>query len=111
MKILGWVDAYASPYKTESFTESHRAALIECIRKRHYNFNYNDMCFLPYGAPFFDTEKIALPSKAQFDEVMNAVYSTINRGVRLLPSDAIKRHPINEVLYEKSEYEPKGGEQ
>ena len=48
-------------------------------------------------------------TKKQFDDVMDAVYTDIPRGVRLLPEDAIKRRSIDGAIYEKEEYEPKEG--
>lgn len=100
IQLLGWCGAYTSPYKEETFTEEHRKALVHCIKKRHYNFNYSDLSFLPYAAPFFDTGKIAIPSKAQFDSIMNEVYSNMPRSHRLMPQDAIKTVPYEDILFE-----------
>ena len=43
-------------------------------------------------------------NKKQFDEIMAEAYEEIPVGQRLLPMDAIKSKPINEVLFEKEEY-------
>lgn len=108
MKVIGWTSLYTSGYETEQFTDEHKKALIECIKKRHYNFNHFDYEYIEYCTPFYDTKKICSLTKTQFDEVMNLAYAEMPRGKRLLPVDTIKREPINEVLYEKKEYEPKG---
>jgi hypothetical protein len=41
---------------------------------------------------------------------MDLAYSEIRMGQRLMPSDAIKREPIDGVIYEKEKWEPKEGE-
>ena len=105
MKLLGWCDAYTSPYKEVNFTNERRQALIECIRRRHYNLNHNDHTSLPYCAPFYDDQKICVLTKAQWDSVMDEVYANMPRRQRLLPMDAIKTPPKNGVLYEKNKKE------
>lgn len=109
MKVIAWAGAYMSGFEPETFTEEHRQALIECIRRRHYNFGYTDHTYLDYCAPLFDSGHICILTKKQFDDVMDAVYTDIPRGVRLLPEDAIKRRSIDGAIYEKEEYEPKEG--
>jgi hypothetical protein len=65
---------------------------------------------MDYCCPVYEDKKICTLTKAQFDEVMHKAYATMPIGTRLMPSDVIKREPINGTLYEKSDYEPKDGE-
>jgi hypothetical protein len=109
MKVIAWVGAYMSGFKPEPFTKEHKAAMVEVIRRRHYNFTHADHSYMDYSAPLFDSGKICILTKQQFDDVMDTVYANIPRGARLLPEDAIKREPIDGALYEKPEYEPKEG--
>ena len=108
MKLLGWTSAYTSGYRTEPFTTEHKKLLIECIQRRHYEFNHADHMFLDYAAPFYDTGKICILTKSEWDEVMNKAYATMPHGPRLMPEDTIKRLPIEHVLYERKEDEPHG---
>jgi hypothetical protein len=110
MKLLGWTSAYTSGYQTEKFTKEHERLLVECIQRRHYNFNHADHMFLDYAAPYYDTGKICVLTKAEWDNVMSKAYSEMSRGKRLMPEDAIKRQHIRYVLYENKNDEPKGGE-
>jgi hypothetical protein len=41
---------------------------------------------------------------------MDEVYAEMPRRHRLLPMDAIKRSPKNDVLYEKEKYEKEGNQ-
>lgn len=109
MKLLGWTSAYTSGYKTEPFTKEHEKLLVECMQKRHYEFNHADHMYLDYAAPFYDTGKICVLTKPEWDRVMSKAYSNISHTRRLLPEDAIKRQPIAGVLYENKNDEPKGG--
>jgi hypothetical protein len=109
MKLLGWTSAYTSGYRTELFTKEHERLLVECIQRRHYNFNHADHMFLDYAAPYYDTGKICVLTKSEWDEVMSRAYATMTRGQRLMPEDAIKRPSIEFVLYENKNDEPKGG--
>lgn len=108
MKLLGWTSAYTSGYQTEPFTTEHKKLLIECIRRRHYNFNHADHLFLNYAAPYYDTGKICVLTKHEWDEVMKIAYENIQFGQRLMPEDTIKRLPIEYVLYENKNDEPRG---
>lgn len=103
--VVGWCDTYGNQYKTVAFTNMRRKALIECIRKRKYNFNFSDYQYLPYCCPIYRDKSICILSKEQFDSVMNEVYNSIPRGKRLIPMDVITRSPKNGVLYEKEKYE------
>ena len=108
MKVVGWTGAYTSGYESTPFTQERKQALIECIRRRHYNFTHFNHEFMEYCAPMYEDNKICILTKPQFDDVMNTVYSDIPLGHRLMPLDVIKRDAINNVLYEKADYEPKG---
>lgn len=107
--IVGWCDAYTTPYKTVFFSNKRRNALVECIRKRRYNFNYTDHQFLEYCAPFYNDNVTCVLDKKEWDSVMAEAYKGIPIGARLLPMDVITRPPKNGVLYEKEKYENKGG--
>ena len=108
MKLLGWTSAYTSGYRTEKFTEEHKRLMIECIQRRHYNFNHTDHLFLDYAAPYYDTGRICVLTKPEFDDVMENAYANMPRNQRLMPEDAIKRLPIEFVLYENKNDEPRG---
>lgn len=56
---------------------------------------------MSYCCPFFDDGYMISLNKKQFDEIMAEAYEEIPVGQRLLPMDAIKSKPINEVLFEK----------
>lgn len=109
-KVIGWTGAYTSNYPTALFTEERKCALVACIRHRHYNFTHFNHEFLDYCAPVYEDMKICILTKPQFDEVMSEAYAEINLGARLMPMDTIKRPPIDGVLYERKDYEPKDGE-
>ena len=107
--VIGWTGAYTSNLPTTLFSEPRKQALVECVRHRHYNFNHFDHTYMDYCAPVYDDYKICVLTKSQFDEVMNLAYSEMHIGQRLMPSDTIKREPINSVIYEKEKFEPKDG--
>lgn len=107
MELVGWVDAWTSPYKQTEFTEERKQLLIKCIKYRHYNFTHQSHQTLPYAAPFYSDGKLCVLNKPQWDEVMDEVYKNIPIGRRLMPFDTITRKPVNNVLYEKEKYEPK----
>lgn len=109
--VIGWTSAYLSNYPTTQFTEERRRALIDRIRKRQYNFTYNDHQFLSYAAPFYDDNVLCVLTKPQWDSVINEAYKEVPRGPRLIPEDVIDRPEINSVIYEKQKFEPKEGEQ
>ena len=110
MKIVGWCGAYTSNLPTTTLSEERKRALIECIRRRHYNFTHFSHEYMDYCCPVFEDMKICILTKPQFDDIMSKAYAEISLGNRLSPVDAIKREPISGVLYEKAEYEPKEGE-
>ena len=109
-KVVGWTGAYTSNLPTTPFSEPRKQALVECIKRRHYNFTHFSHEYMDYCAPVYEDYKICILTKVQFDEVMNLAYSEIRMGQRLMPSEAIKRDPIDGVLYEKKDFEPKEGE-
>lgn len=108
--IIGWTGAYTTNLSTTPFSESRKQALIECIRRRHYNFTHFDHEYMDYCTPVYEDHKICVLTKVQFDETMESAYAEISMGQRLMPSDAIKIQPVNGVLYEKEKYIPKEGE-
>lgn len=110
MIIIGWTSSYTTNLPTTSFSAPRKQALVECIKRRHYNFNHFDHEYMDYCAPVYEDHKVCVLTKAQFDEVMDLVYSEISMGQRLMPSDAIKIQPMNGVLYEKEKYIPKEDE-
>ncbi len=110
MKLIGWTGAYTSNLPITTFSELRKQALVECIKHRHYCFNHFDHEYIDYCAPVYDDRKICVLTKTQFDEVMELAYAEMSMSQRLMPSDAIKREPINGILYEKKDYEPKEGE-
>ena len=107
MELVGWVDAWTSPYQQTELTNERKRLLIECIRYRHYNFTYQSHQTLSYAAPFYSDGKLCVLNKSQWDEVMSKAYKDIPIGRRLMPLDAITRKPIRSVLYERKKYEPK----
>ena len=105
--VTGWTSAFLSPHKTVEFTPERRKALVDRIRKREYDFTFNDHQFGFYGAPFYSDNVLCVLSKQEFDSVLNEAYKDKPRTTRLLPEDVINRKPINNVLYEKEKWEPK----
>ena len=101
---IGWTSAYLSPYKTVDFTEERRRALVERIRKREYDFTFNDHQFASYGAPFYSDGVICVLTKHEWDSVMEEVYKDRPRTARLMPEDVIELAPVNGVLYEKEKW-------
>lgn len=101
MTVIGWCDLYGNVVPTAAFTPERRKALIERIRKRRYNFNHQDYCFLPYCAAVYNDKTTCEITKAQWDSVISEAYKDFPRGPRLLPLDVITRPPKNGILYEK----------
>ena len=110
MIVIGWTGAYTTNLPTTSFSEPRKQALVECIRRRHYNFTHFSHEYMDYCAPVYEDHKVCVLTKAQFDEVMGLAYAEIRMGQRLMPSDAIKITPVNDVLYEKEKFIPKEDE-
>lgn len=104
--VIGWTSAYLSPYPVVKFTETRRKALVERIRKREYDFTFDDHMYQNYGAPFYEDQVICVLNRQEWNSVMEEVYKNRYREARLLPEDVIDRAPINEVLYEKEKWEP-----
>lgn len=105
--VVGWCDAYGSKYSTKTFTPERKVALIECIRKRKYNFNHFDHEMLSYGAPLYNDNTLCVLKKSQWDDVMAEAYKDMPRAPRKMPMDAITTPAKNGVLYEKEKYQPK----
>lgn len=105
-KLIGWTSAYVTDYKELPLTKEREQAIVEVVRRRHYDFTYNDMCYLPYCCPIFEDKTISMPNRSQWEQIMSKVYSNIARTHRLIPSDAIKRQPIEDIIYENKNDEP-----
>lgn len=106
--VIGWTDCYSGNYPVVDFTENRKKALVERIRKRRYNFNHADHCFLPYCCPVYEDKVMCELTKPQFDATMAEAYKEIPRGQRLLPQDAIEDGAINGTLYEKKKFYMEG---
>ena len=107
--VVGWTSSYCSPYPETPFTKERREALVHRIKKRKYNFNFQDHQFLDYCSPFYEDNTHCILTKQEWDSVMDEVWADYPRGPRLMPEDVINRKPINGVIYEKEKWEPKGG--
>ena len=110
MKVVGWTDCYLGYYPVVEFTADRKRALAERIRKRRYNFNYQDHCFLSCCCPVYDDMTTCELTKAQFDSVMSEAYKDIPLGQRLLPQDVIDRSVRYHVLFEKEKFEQEWSE-
>lgn len=102
MKVVGWTDCWTSPYNQVSFTEERKNALVECIRKRKYNFTYESHQNLPFAAPFYNDGVMCVLTKSQWDDVIYEAHKDLPLGARLMPQDIITSAPKNGVLYEKN---------
>ena len=102
--VMGWVDAYGSNFPIAAFSSERKKALIEKIRQRKYNFNFQDSQFLPNCCPYYDDGKICILTKREFDETMQEAWYDSSRGARLLPMDVLTAKGKNGVLYEKVKY-------
>ena len=110
MTVVGWCDLYGNVVPTATFTQDKRKALVERIRKRRYNFNYQDYCFLPYCAPVYDDKTTCEITKTQWDGVIREAYKDIVFGQRLLPQDVLTDDIIDGVLIEKTKFRDLFGE-
>lgn len=110
MTVIGWTSCYSGTYQVATFTEERKKALVERIRKRRYEFNHADHCFLPYCAPVYGDKTTCELTKPQWDNVMTEAYKDSNRGPRLLPQDVITRPPKNGILFEKEKFEKGDGD-
>ena len=108
--VVGWTSCYSGVYSVAEFTEDRKKALIERIRKRRYEFNHADHCFLPYCCPVYDDKVVCELNKPQWDNVMKEAYEDMTRGSRLIPMDVITMKPINSTIYEKEKFIPKSGD-
>ena len=108
MTVVGWTDLYGNAVPTVTFTSERRKALVERIRKRRYNFNHQDHCFLPYCAPVYNDGVTSELTKAEWDSVMDEAYGDMKRGPRTLPQDIIITPPKKGILYEKEKFSQEG---
>ena len=106
--VIGWTSCYSGTYPVVTFTEDRKKALVERIRKRRYEFNYTDHCFLPYCAPVYEDRVMCELTKAQWDNTMSEAYKDTPRSQRLLPQDVIEDIPVNGILYEKKKFYVEG---
>jgi hypothetical protein len=106
--VVGWTDCYSGNCPVVTFTKDRKKALVERIKKRRYDFNYADHCFLPYCAPVYEDKVMCELTKQQWDDVMDEAYKEIPRSHRLLPQDVITRPAKNGVLFEKEKFEQEG---
>ena len=106
--VIGWTDCYSNNCPVVTFTEDRKKALVERIRKRRYEFNHADHCFLPYCAPVYGDKVMCELTKQQWDGVMSEAYKDSLRGPRLLPQDVITNTPKNGILYEKEKFYTEG---
>ena len=106
--VVGWTDCYLGYCRVAPFTEERKIALIERIRKRKYNFNYTDHCYLPYGSPVYNDKMSCELTKQQWDAVMSEAYKDIPLGQRLMPQDVIDDIPRDGILYEKRKFYMEG---
>lgn len=109
--VVGWCDTYVNNLKTVSFTEDRKKALIERIRKRKYNFTFDNYQYLPYCCPVFEDNAICMLTKQQFDKVMDEAWKDMPRGARLMPMDVITIPIKNGILFEKEKFMNKEGDQ
>jgi hypothetical protein len=107
-KVIGWTSCYSGICPVVSFTEDRKRALIERIRKRQYDFNYQDHAFLPYCAPVYGDKSTCELTKQEWDSVMTIAYKDTSRSQRLLPQDAIEDNPVDGILYEKKKFYMEG---
>jgi hypothetical protein len=104
--VVGWCDMYNNGRKIVSYTEDHKKALVERVRKRRYNFNFNDAQYLPYCCPVYDDGTICMLTKQQFDAAMAEAWKDMPLGARLMPMDVITIKK-NNTLFEKQKFADK----
>lgn len=102
--VIGWCDTYINNLNVVSFTEERKRALVERIRKRNYNFTFDNYQHLPYCCPVFEDNTICILTKQQFDKVMDEAWNDMPRGARLMPMDVITIPVKNGVLFEKTKF-------
>lgn len=103
--VVGWIDTYGKiTLPVASLTDDRKRALIERIRKRKYNFGYNEYQYLPYCQPVYDDGMVCMMTKQQFENIMDEAWKDMRINRRLLPMDAITIPVKNGVLYEKEKF-------
>lgn len=105
MTVIGWCSLCDDACSVVLFTEHHKRALIERIRKRKYNFGHFDHEMMPFCMPVYNDNTTCLLTKAQWDSVISEAYKDFPRGPRLLPLDVITKPPKNGILYEKEKFQ------
>ena len=108
MTVIGWCSFYDNTHPITTFTELHKRALVERIRKRKYNFGHFDHEMMSFCMPLYEDGTTCLLTKSQFDDVMAEAYKDIPRGQRLLPQDVIDDKIVDGVLYEKKKFYQEG---
>ena len=104
--VVGWCDMYNNGRKVAAYNEEHKKALVERIRQRRYNFNFNDAQYLPYCCPVYDDGTICMLTKQQFDAAMAEAWKDMPLGARLMPMDVITIKK-NNTLFEKQKFADK----
>ena len=104
--VVGWCDMYNNGRKIVSYTAEHKKALVERIRQRRYNFNFNDAQYLPYCCPVYDDGTSCMLTKQQFDAAMADAWKDMPLGARLMPMDVITIKK-NNTLFEKQKFADK----
>ena len=110
MVVIGWCSFYDNTCPVVAFTESHKRALVERIRKRKYNFGHFDHEMMSFCMPVYEDRTTCLLTKSQWDRVMAEAYKDIPLGQRLMPQDVITKPPKNGILYEKDKFTEDGGD-
>lgn len=108
--VVGWTGTYDNNLPSVSLTEERKVAFIERIRKRKYNFNFDDYQYLPYCCPVYDDNTVCILNKHQFDEVMHEAWKDMRVYQRLLPMDVITIPVQDNILYEKEKWMNKEGD-
>ena len=100
--VVAWTDFYESKYPTVSFTEERHKALVERVKKRHYNFSY-PMFMNPYMTPVYQDGVKCELNKKQWDSVLADAYNEEPLGERLSPPD-ILTFKADGAIWEKEKF-------
>lgn len=101
--LIGWADAYTSPYKTSELTPEKRRALIEKIRQKKYFYTYEAHQTLPFAAPLFNDMYICVLSKVDWDSCITEAHKDTRISARLMPSDVLD-DVCKDALVEEPKY-------
>lgn len=99
-KIIGWTDPYNTEFKQECFGESQRQALIGLIRKREYNFTFQDHLYMPYCTPVYKGDYYCTMSKSEFYDIISEAYKNRDVPPRKMPMDVLKKSLDKDILLE-----------